>query len=144
MKRIGLLYLVCLALLGRSADAQTLDQARLAGRWSGSGVFFNAALQREFGAIPIVLECADDFVVSGRVGLSALQKPRLRKTRGVLEITGELDGVIVAKPELRKDHFILLITTQSDSVMVAEFHLKSNGWFDPRMREGRVVLTRAR
>ena len=123
---------------------QALDATRLVGRWSGSGTFSNVAIQKKVGSLPFVAEFKADRSATGRVGNATLQDARVKSTRDLLEVRAKLAGSIGADPVLAKDHLVLLVTKVSDSTIEAEFHLKSNFAFDPRMRDGRVVLTRIR
>ena len=109
---------------------QALDATRLVGRWSGSGTFSNVAIQKKVGSLPFVAEFKADRSATGRVGNATLQDARVKSTRDLLEVRAKLAGSLVTKV--------------SDNTIEAEFHLKSNFAFDPRMRDGRVVLTRIR
>jgi cyanophycinase len=130
-------------ILPRHGSSQDLDPARLVGRWSGSGSFFNAELQKKIGTLPVVTEFTADRSGTGRIGDATLTDVRIRPARERIEIRAKLSGSVGADRALAKDHVILVITALSDSTLEGEFHLKSNSVYDPRMREGRLVLRRA-
>lgn len=141
--RTLLLSLLALAtLLPARSRSQALDPAKIVGRWSGTGSFFNADLQKQAGSVPFVTEFRADRSGTGRVGEATLQVVRVTPARDRIEVRAKLTGFIGTDPMLAKDRLVFVITRVEDSTIQAEFHLKSNFTFDPRMREGRVVLTR--
>ena len=140
--RTHVLPLLALATLFTAcSQTQALDP-RLVGRWSGSGSFSSADLQKKVGSLPFVAEFKPDRSATGRVGQATLQDVRMKPTRDHVEVRAKVVGSIGADPALAKDHLVLLVTMLNESTIQAEFHLKSNFTFDPGMREGRVVLTR--
>lgn len=144
MRPIGLACLGLALLTQRAAshEAQALDPARLVGRWSGSGRFFDADLQQKVGPVSFLAEFTANGSGSGRLGGATLRDVRVKATRNRLEVTAALVGPIGADPALAKNHLALIVTALGDSTMQAEFHLKTNGAYDPRMREGRLLLRR--
>ena len=142
MTKLVLCLLVVATLVPVRSTAQAPDAARLAGRWSGSGTFSDADVRKKVGSIPFAVEFKADRSVTGRVGNATLQDARMKSARDLIEVRAKLTGSIGADPVLAKDYLVLLVTKVNDSTIRAEFHLKSNLTFDPRMREGRVVLTR--
>ena len=134
--------MLALGIAATSAYGQTLDPARLSGRWTGTGTFFKPELQEKAGPVRMTVEFADGKLVTGEVGGAKAQRAPVKSGRRLLQVTSKLQGVIGAAPELDKDTFVLLITTLSDSTASGEFHLKTNALYDPRMREGRVSLRR--
>jgi len=136
-------FLLIVALhLPAATRAQALDPSTLTGRWSGTGAFFKADLAEKLGPIPITLEFKSGELIAGTVGDARLGRVRATSARRLIQISTKLTGRVSPAPELDKDYFVLLITAVSDSSLKAEFHLKSNGIFDARVREGRVTLTR--
>ena len=137
------LLLVAALHLPAVIHSQALDPATLSGRWSGTGTFFKADLAEKLGPIPITLEFKSGELIAGTVGEARLGRVRATSARRLIQVSTRLTGRVSPAPELDKDYFVLLIIGVSDSSLKAEFHLKSNGIFDPRVREGRVTLTRA-
>jgi hypothetical protein len=76
------------------------------------------------------------------LGEATLQDLRTRTSRDRIEVTARLSSP--ASPTLDKRHVVFVVTSVTDSTITAEFHLKSNGFFDPWMSEGRVQLSRNR
>jgi hypothetical protein len=144
MRPLALALLALATFRPARSQPQAIDPAKLVGRWSGSGSFFSADLQKRVGSLPFVTEFKPDRSGSGSVGQATLQDVRIKPTRDHIEVKAKLVGSIGADPALAKDHLILLVTMRNDSTLQGEFHLKSNEMFDSRMREGRVVLTRIR
>jgi hypothetical protein len=144
MRGLVLTLLASATLFPACGASQALDATRLVGRWAGSGSFFNVDLQKKVGPLPFVAEFRADRSGAGRVGKAILHDVHIASTRDHLEVRAKLAGSIGADPALAKDHLVLLVTMVDDSTIQAEFHLKSNFTYDPRMREGRVVLTRIR
>ena len=144
MRTLALALLVVATLLPAQGASQALDATRLVGHWSGSGTFSNADMQKKVGSLPFVVEFNADRSATGRVGNATLQDARVKSTRDLIEVRAKLAGSIGTDPVLAKDHLVLLVTRINDGTIEAEFHLKSNFAFDPRMRDGRVVLTRIR
>ena len=142
MRNLMLSLLAVATLLPARGKSQTLDPARLVGRWSGTGSFFNAELQKKVGPLPVTTEFTADRSGTGRIGGATLQDMRIRPARDLIEIKAKLAGAVGSDPMLAKDHVVLLVTALSDSTIEGEFHLKSNSVFDPRMREGRLLLRR--
>ena len=141
MKRlVHLLMLVVLP--GCALNAQTRDDSKLVGRWSGTGTFFNAELQKKVGSLPFVLQVEPDRSGTGRVNGVALQDVRVVPTRHYIEVRARLARPVAADPAVAKDRLVMVVTALSDSTVEAEFHLKTNFVYDLRMREGHVVLTR--
>ncbi len=125
-----------------SSASQGPDPARLVGRWSGTGHFFSPELQQQVPSLPFTVAFGADGSGTGRIGEATWQEIRLEEARGLIEVKARLAGRIGTASVLDKSHLILLVTAVSDSTIEGEFHLKSNSVYDPRMREGRVVLTR--
>ena len=127
----------------RTVDAQAIDPNKLVGRWSGSGTFFNAELQKKVDSVPFVLEIGNDRSGKGRVGEVELSDVLVKPTREYIEVRAKLARPISDDPALAKDRLVIVFTALSDSTAQAEFHLKTNFIYDVRMREGRVLLSRA-
>ena len=127
-----------------AVDAQNLDPAMLVGRWSGSGTFFDAELQKRVGTLPFALQIAPDNSGTGQVGSATLQDVHVNPTRPYIEVRARLAHPVAADPALAKERLVLVVTALSDSTIDAEFHLKSSVIYDLTMREGRVLLTRVR
>ena len=145
MKRVAFVVLALTLAVLAAAAPQALDAAKLTGRWRGDGVFFKADLRDQLGPIPLTVEFKADHSATGAVGGATMQSAHVASsTRTRIEVTAKLAGAISADPRLAKDHLALIITAITDSTVQAEFHLKSNAVLDPRMREGRVTLTRVR
>ena len=141
MNRFALSLLAMVLPIG-AAGAQTRDPAKLVGRWSGQGMFFNAELQKKVDSLPFVIEIGPDRSGSGQVGAATLQDVRVKPTRDYIEVRAKLARPVAADPALAKDRLVLVVTSLSDTTVEAEFHLKTNFVYDLNMREGRVVLTR--
>ena len=126
-----------------ATDAQNLDPRKLTGRWSGNGTFFDTELQKRVGAVPFAFEIAADRSGTGHAGAAEMQDVHVKPAGNYIEVKARLTRPVAADPKLEKDRLVLVVTAVSDSTVEAEFHLKSNFVYDLRMREGRVVLTRA-
>ena len=122
--------------------SQPPDLSRTSGNWSGVGQFFSAEVQKAVGPLPVTLQLADGRPVAGKVGEATMRDLQMKSSRDRIELTAKLSSR--AAQALDKDHVVLVVTAVTDSSIVAEFHLKSNGVFDPFMREGRVQLSRNR
>ena len=142
MRFILLRVLAVALLVPASSSAQSLDPAGLVGRWSGSGTFFSADMQRKAGSLAFTLELKADGTGTGRIGDATLQVVEVKRARDRIEVRAKLTGSLGSDPALAKNHLVLVVTAVDDRRMQAEFHLKSNFIFDPQMREGHVVLTR--
>jgi hypothetical protein len=140
------LVLAFTTLFPARTTSQALAPSGLVGRWTGSGTFFNRDFHTKVGPVPFVAEFATASAGTGRVGEAILQDVRVvRSTRDYVEVRAKLSGFIGQDPALaKKDRLVLVITKLDATTIQAEFHLKSNFTFDPRMREGRVTLTRVR
>ena len=136
------LLVVVAALVPSDSAAQSLDPTRLIGRWSGSGSFFGADMQRKAGSLAFLLDLRADGTGTGRIGEATLQITGVRPARDRIEVRAKLTGAPGPDPSLAKNHLVLVVTAVDSSRVQAEFHLKSNSIFDPQMREGHVVLTR--
>jgi hypothetical protein len=68
------------------ATAVDLDTARLAGRWPGSGTFFNADPQKKVGPLQFVAQFAPGLSSAGRVGGASLDIVGVERTRDHIEI----------------------------------------------------------
>ncbi len=139
---IVVLLLVVAAPFPRDSAAQSLDPARLVGRWSGTGGFFSADMQRKAGSLAFLLDLKADGTGTGRLGEATLQITGVKAARDRIEVRAKLAGAPGPDPALAKNHLVLVVTAVDSSRVQAEFHLKSNFIFDPQMREGHVVLTR--
>jgi hypothetical protein len=122
--------------------AQSLDPAKLIGRWSGHGAFYSPDLRKKVDSLPFALEIERDHSGSGRVGDVSLRDVRVRQTRHYIEVRAKLARPVSTDPALAKDHLVLVFTALDDSTASGEFHLKSNAMYDIRMREGRLQLAR--
>ena len=142
MHFILLPFLAAALLVPATGEAQSLDPAALTGRWSGSGTFFSADMQRKASSLAFILDVKADGSGTGRIGDAAFQIVRVNPARDRIELRARLTGSLGTDPALAKNHLVLVITAVDDRRMEAEFHLKSNFLFDPRMRDGHVVLTR--
>ena len=142
MRTLMISVLAIAALLPARSESQTLDPARLVGRWSGTGSFFDAELRQRVGAVPLAVELASDRTGTGRIGQAAMNDVQVKPTRNYIEVRAKLAGAVAPDRQLGKDRLVIVITAVTDSTIEAEFHLKSNFVFDPAMREGRVTLTR--
>ena len=138
------IHLILATAIPAVALSQSPDIARLAGCWEGTGNFFKPELADKLGPLDMTLEFKDGRLVTGRVGAATLGAAPLSAGRSMLQLNAKITGRIGAAPELEKDRFVLLVTSLRDSLATGEFHLKSNSIFDPRVREGRVSLTRSR
>jgi hypothetical protein len=123
--------------------AQSAEVASLTGKWAGTGSFFDETLRAKVGPVAFAVEFAANGSATGRVGKATLRSARAEPARDVVEVRGKLDGVIGSDPALAKDHIVLIITKYDAAMIEGEFHLKSNSFFDPFMRDGRVTLRRA-
>lgn len=141
MKNVMLALLVMCVPFGAVA-AQSADPSKLVGRWSGSGTFFSAELQKKVDSLPFVLHIEPDGSGTGRIGEAELRDVRVKPTRDYIEVRAKLARPVASDPALAKDRLVLVVTAVGDSTVEAEFHLKTNFVYDLRMREGRVVLTR--
>jgi hypothetical protein len=144
MKSLGWALLALAILVPSHGRAQALDAGKLVGRWTGEGVFFKADLNALVDSLPFVVQFETGRPPSGRVGGATFQDARITTTRSRIEIAAKLNGLVAEAPALAKDHLVLLVTAITDTSIQAEFHLKSALPYDPRMREGRVLLTRVR
>ena len=143
MRTIALLLMAFTPLLPARTRSQSPAPARLIGRWAGSGTFFNRDLQAKVGPVPFVAEFKTDSAGTGRIGRATLQDLRVvRSTRDYVEVRAKLSEFIGQDPAVAKNRLVLVITKLDETTIEAEFHLKSNFIYDPRMREGRVTLTR--
>lgn len=124
----------------------------LTGDWTGSIQFFDLALADRVGTLPITLSFAPPGARSGapsgppsgtgRLGAATVQVTQARAHRDRLEVVGTLDTAPHRNNALAKKHLVVLITRVTPTQLTGEVHLKSNRVFDPRMREGYVVLER--
>jgi hypothetical protein len=145
MRMIVPLLLAFTTLFPARTTSQALAPTGLVSRWTGSGSFFNRDLRAKVDPVPFVAEFTAKGAGTGRVGQAILQDARVvRSTRDYVEVRAKLSGFIGLDPALAKDRLVLVITKLEATTIQAEFHLKSNFTFDPRMREGRVTLTRDR
>ena len=142
MRQFMLTVFAVVTLLPTRAAAQALDPARVVGRWSGNGSFFDADLQRKIGSIPFVIELSTERSGTGRVGQATLSDVRVKPKRREIELRAKLASPVASDPAVAKERLVLIITAVSDSTIEAEFHLKSNFVYDPRLRQGRVTLAR--
>jgi hypothetical protein len=138
-----LCVLVCVLAAAR-VDAQSPDPAKAVGRWTGVGSLFSPDLSERVGPLPFSLDLADNRTGTGRLGDASLAVVKWSARREVLEIRADLSRAVGSDPALAKRHVVLVITAITDSTMQGEFHLKSNYWYDPTMREGRVLFARRR
>jgi hypothetical protein len=120
----------------QASSPPSLDKAN--GHWSGAGQFFS----NQVGGLPVALQVANGRPIAGKLGDATLQDLRTQTFRDRIEVSARLSSP--ASPTLDKRHVVFVVTTVTDSTITAEFHLKSNGFFDPFMREGRVRLSRNR
>ncbi len=142
MKKTRAFRVFALATVGAIVNAQSPDQRRIVGKWSGTGTFFNAELHQRVGALTFEASFDAKSSGAGRIGAARLEQVRVESRQDHIEIKAKLAGTVANDPRLEKDHVVFVITSVSDSTMQGEFHLKSNGVFDPRMREGRMTLRR--
>ena len=142
MRQFMLTMFAVATLFPARAAAQALDPARVVGRWSGNGTFFDDDLQRKIGSIPFVIELSPERSGTGRVGQATLSDVRVKPARREIEVRAKLASPVAADPAVAKECLVLIITTVSDSTIQAEFHLKSNFIYDPRLKQGRVTLAR--
>jgi hypothetical protein len=143
VRTIALLLVAFAPLLPPQSETQARVPARLVGRWTGTGTFFDRDLHANVGPISFVAEFESDSTGTGRVGQATLQGMRVvRTTQDYVEVRAKLSAFIGRDPALAKDRLVLVITKLDQTTIQAEFHLKSNFTYDPRMREGRVTLTR--
>jgi hypothetical protein len=134
--------LLAVIMSASQGSTQTRNPGTLVGRWSGTGTFFNADLQKKVGSLPFVLHLAPDRTGTGSVGGVPLRDVRVLPTGRYLEVRAKLARPVASDPAVAKDRLVIVVTALSDSTANAEFHLKTNFVYDLRMREGRVVLTR--
>jgi hypothetical protein len=143
--RTRLFPLLGILLLGTPLRMQERqDPIQLSGHWVGTGTFFDKQLAMRVGAIPIAITFDDNNSGSGTIGVASLQGMQVRGRGKNVQVTARLTGPVHSDGALAKQHVVLIVTAISDSTMKAEFHLKSNGFFDPRMREGAMLLRRRR
>ncbi|MBL0169921.1 MAG: hypothetical protein IPP90_04180 [Gemmatimonadaceae bacterium] len=137
--------LVAFALVGflsAPGSAQAPDPTKMVGHWTGTGTFFDADLLKRVGPLAIELTMRPDGTGSGQLGGAAIRVLHSRPTRDVLQVRADLAGSPAQDAALRKPYLFFVITAASDSTLQGEFHLKSNRFYDPWMREGRLRLTR--
>ncbi len=133
-----LLFLPC------GVGSQAAPAVAITGRWAGTGTFFDKSLREKAGPVALDLEFGGNGSATGSVGKARLRDARVRAVRELIELSAALDGAIADNSLLDKDHVVLLVTRRDSLSIDAEFHLKSNRYFDPRMREGHVTLRRVR
>ena len=67
--------------LPAAATSQTLDAAKLTGRWSGTGTFFKAELREQLGSVDFSAEFKADHSGTGRVGGATMEGVRVKPSR---------------------------------------------------------------
>jgi hypothetical protein len=143
MTKHRILLTLTALVLTAPVSAQKLSSEKLDGRWTGSAAFFKPDLAEKIGELTVELEFKSGELVAGTVGSARVARAKVAASRSILQLTSKLTGRIGSVAELDKEYFILLVTAVSDSNIKAEFHLKSNRAFDPKVREGWVILRRA-
>lgn len=125
------------ALASASAASQPARRAPIEGRWVGTGSFFDAQWDAAVGALPCSLSVFADGTGGGRIGPAAFDLLRT----GDQGMIGKLSGPVA--PQLAsKEYVVFVVTAVTDSTLEGEFHLKSNRYYDLRMREGKLSLRR--
>ncbi|MBL0937797.1 MAG: hypothetical protein IBJ03_02820 [Gemmatimonadaceae bacterium] len=119
-----------------------MSTEQLTGEWTGTVKFFDAALSERVGELPISLKLTPPARGIGRIGSAAVQVTEVKPHRDRLEVLATLDNPPHIDDALSKTHVVLLITSVTPGQLTGEVHLKSNSRFDPRMREGYLVLKR--
>lgn len=122
---------------------QTLNVEQLTGEWTGTVKFFDAALAERVGELPITLTLTPPARGIGQLGAATVRVTEVKPHRDRLEVVTTLDNPPHIDDALSKQHLVLLITSVTPGQLTGEAHLKSNSRFDPRMREGYLVLKRA-